>query len=161
YLHPGGPETGPGADRPVHGQRAHPPRRPGRGRARRVRWTQRSVHLDPHARLRIVVGLLRPVAGRGAGGGCARIALRAEWGGLLRVPRFGLSRRQPRAAGAHRGGAPRIAPGSGTFRERRRTMKFGLRYASLGRYSNGPAAVELAQAAEAAGFDSIWTVEHV
>ena len=30
-------------------------------------------------------------------------------------------------------------------------MKFGLRYASLGSYSNGPAAVELAQAAEAAG----------
>src|SRR5436309_2594856 len=40
-------------------------------------------------------------------------------------------------------------------------MKFGLRYASLGRYANGPAALELAQAAEAAGFDSIWTVEHV
>ncbi len=40
-------------------------------------------------------------------------------------------------------------------------MKFGLRYASLGRYGNGPAAVELARAAEAAGFDSIWTVEHV
>lgn len=40
-------------------------------------------------------------------------------------------------------------------------MKFGLRYASLGRYSNGLAAVEVAQAAEAAGFDSIWTVEHV
>jgi len=40
-------------------------------------------------------------------------------------------------------------------------MRFGLRYASLGRYSNGAAAVELAQAAEAAGFDSIWTVEHV
>jgi probable F420-dependent oxidoreductase len=40
-------------------------------------------------------------------------------------------------------------------------MKFGLRYASLGRYSHGPAAIELAQAAEAAGFDSIWTVEHV
>ena len=40
-------------------------------------------------------------------------------------------------------------------------MKFGLRYASLGRYGNGPAAVELAQAAEAAGFESIWTVEHV
>jgi probable F420-dependent oxidoreductase len=40
-------------------------------------------------------------------------------------------------------------------------MKFGLRYASLGRYANGPAAVELAQAAEAAGFDSLWTVEHV
>jgi probable F420-dependent oxidoreductase len=40
-------------------------------------------------------------------------------------------------------------------------VKFGLRYASLGRYSSGPAAVELAQAAEAAGFDSLWTVEHV
>ena len=40
-------------------------------------------------------------------------------------------------------------------------MKFGLRYASLGRYANGPAAIELAQAAEEAGFDSIWTVEHV
>ena len=40
-------------------------------------------------------------------------------------------------------------------------MKFGLRYASLGWYSHGAAAVELAQAAEAAGFESIWTVEHV
>jgi probable F420-dependent oxidoreductase len=40
-------------------------------------------------------------------------------------------------------------------------MKFGLRYASLGRYADGPDAVELAQAAEAAGFDSLWTVEHV
>src|SRR5260370_34337912 len=40
-------------------------------------------------------------------------------------------------------------------------MKFGLRYASLGRYASGPAAVERAQAAEAAGFDWIWTVEHV
>jgi len=50
-------------------------------------------------------------------------------------------------------------------RERRytgpRAMKFGLRYANLGRYVNGEAAVELAQAAETAGFDSIWTVEHV
>jgi probable F420-dependent oxidoreductase len=40
-------------------------------------------------------------------------------------------------------------------------MVFGLRYASLGRYASGPAAVELAQAAEAAGFESMWTVEHV
>ena len=31
-------------------------------------------------------------------------------------------------------------------------MKFGSRYASLGRYRQGSAAVELAQAAEAAGF---------
>jgi probable F420-dependent oxidoreductase len=40
-------------------------------------------------------------------------------------------------------------------------MKFGLRYASLGRYVDGPRAVELAQAAEAAGFESIWTIDHV
>jgi probable F420-dependent oxidoreductase len=40
-------------------------------------------------------------------------------------------------------------------------MKFGLRYASLGRYADGDAAVALAQAAEAAGFDSIWTIDHV
>jgi probable F420-dependent oxidoreductase len=40
-------------------------------------------------------------------------------------------------------------------------VKFGLRYASLGQYASGPAAVELAQAAEAAGFESLWTVEHV
>src|SRR5262245_16434037 len=40
-------------------------------------------------------------------------------------------------------------------------MKFGLRYANLGRYVDGPRAVELAQAAEAAGVDSIWTVEEV
>ena len=40
-------------------------------------------------------------------------------------------------------------------------MKFGLRYANLGTYTDGRAAVELAQAAEAAGFDSIWTIEHV
>jgi alkanesulfonate monooxygenase SsuD/methylene tetrahydromethanopterin reductase-like flavin-dependent oxidoreductase (luciferase family) len=37
-------------------------------------------------------------------------------------------------------------------------MKFGVRYANLGRYVDGRAAVELAQAAEAAGFDSIWTL---
>ncbi|HYE91451.1 MAG TPA: LLM class F420-dependent oxidoreductase [Terriglobales bacterium] len=40
-------------------------------------------------------------------------------------------------------------------------MKFGLRYANLGRYTSGAAAIELAQAAEEAGFESIWTVEHV
>jgi probable F420-dependent oxidoreductase len=40
-------------------------------------------------------------------------------------------------------------------------MKFGLRYGNLGRYVDGPAAIELAQAAEAAGFESIWTIEHV
>jgi probable F420-dependent oxidoreductase len=40
-------------------------------------------------------------------------------------------------------------------------MLFGLRYANLGRYTAGPPAVELAQAAEEAGFESIWTIEHV
>ncbi|HET7343078.1 MAG TPA: LLM class F420-dependent oxidoreductase [Methylomirabilota bacterium] len=40
-------------------------------------------------------------------------------------------------------------------------MKFGLRYCNLGRYADGPAAAELAQAAEEAGFESLWTVEHV
>ena len=40
-------------------------------------------------------------------------------------------------------------------------MKFGLRYANTGRYVDPTAAVELAQAGEEAGFESIWTVEHV
>lgn len=40
-------------------------------------------------------------------------------------------------------------------------MKFGLRYANTGPWGQGPAAVEIAQAAEEAGFESIWTVEHV
>jgi probable F420-dependent oxidoreductase len=40
-------------------------------------------------------------------------------------------------------------------------MKFGLRYANTGPYVEAGRAVELAQAGEAAGFESIWTVEHV
>jgi len=39
-------------------------------------------------------------------------------------------------------------------------MKFGLRYCNTGRYVDPAHAVELAQAAEAAGFESVWTVEH-
>lgn len=39
-------------------------------------------------------------------------------------------------------------------------MKFGLRYCNTGRYVDGARAVELAQAAEEAGFESMWTVEH-
>lgn len=39
-------------------------------------------------------------------------------------------------------------------------MKFGLRYCNTGRYVDPKEAVALAQAAEAAGFESIWTVEH-
>jgi probable F420-dependent oxidoreductase len=39
-------------------------------------------------------------------------------------------------------------------------MKFGLRYCNTGEYVDPAKAVELAQAAEAAGFESIWTVEH-
>ncbi len=39
-------------------------------------------------------------------------------------------------------------------------MKFGLRYCNAGRYTDAAPAVELVQAAETAGFDSVWTVEH-
>lgn len=39
-------------------------------------------------------------------------------------------------------------------------MKFGLRYCNTGRYVDPRQAVALAQAAEAAGFESLWTVEH-
>jgi len=39
-------------------------------------------------------------------------------------------------------------------------MKFGLRYCNTGDYVDAAKAVELAQAGEAAGFESIWTVEH-
>jgi probable F420-dependent oxidoreductase len=40
-------------------------------------------------------------------------------------------------------------------------MKFGLTHGNIGRFSEPGPAVELAQAAERAGFDSLWTVEHV
>jgi probable F420-dependent oxidoreductase len=39
-------------------------------------------------------------------------------------------------------------------------MKFGLRYCNTGRYTDPARAVELIQAAEEAGFESAWTVEH-
>jgi probable F420-dependent oxidoreductase len=39
-------------------------------------------------------------------------------------------------------------------------MKFGLRYCNTGAYVDPAKAVELAQAAESAGFESMWTVEH-
>ena len=39
-------------------------------------------------------------------------------------------------------------------------MKFGLRYCNTGRFVDPVNAVELVQAAEAAGFESAWTVEH-
>lgn len=39
-------------------------------------------------------------------------------------------------------------------------MKFALRYCNTGRYTDAKEAVALAQAAEAAGFESLWTVEH-
>jgi probable F420-dependent oxidoreductase len=39
-------------------------------------------------------------------------------------------------------------------------MKFGIRYCNTGRYVDPGQAVELVQAAEAAGFESAWTVEH-
>ena len=39
-------------------------------------------------------------------------------------------------------------------------MKFGVRYCNTGRYVEPANAVELVQAAEEAGFESAWTVEH-
>ena len=39
-------------------------------------------------------------------------------------------------------------------------MKFALRYCNTGRYADPADAVELLQAAEEAGFESAWTVEH-
>src|SRR5215510_13898868 len=39
-------------------------------------------------------------------------------------------------------------------------MKFGLWFGNTGRYVDPSNAVALAQAAEAAGFESLWTVEH-
>ncbi len=39
-------------------------------------------------------------------------------------------------------------------------MKFGLRYCNTGRYVDPQRAIELAQAGEEAGFESLWTVEH-
>src|SRR5204863_537451 len=42
----------------------------------------------------------------------------------------------------------------------RTPMKFGLRYCNTARYVDPKEAVLLAQAAEAAGFESLWTVEH-
>ncbi len=40
-------------------------------------------------------------------------------------------------------------------------MKFAITFANVGRLAHPEPAVEFAQAAEAAGFESIWTVEHV
>lgn len=40
-------------------------------------------------------------------------------------------------------------------------MRFGLMFANTGRFATGSGARAIGQAAEAAGFDSLWTVEHV
>jgi probable F420-dependent oxidoreductase len=40
-------------------------------------------------------------------------------------------------------------------------MRFGIVFANTMRWSAGPGALEAAKAAEAAGFESVWTVEHV
>lgn len=40
-------------------------------------------------------------------------------------------------------------------------MKFGIIFANTGPCAHGPAAAEFARAAEVAGFESLWTVEHV
>lgn len=40
-------------------------------------------------------------------------------------------------------------------------MKFAIIFANTGPFADGAAAASMAQAAEAAGFESLWTVEHV
>ena len=40
-------------------------------------------------------------------------------------------------------------------------MKFGIAFANAGLFSDGPTAAACAQAIEGAGFESVWTVEHV
>jgi probable F420-dependent oxidoreductase len=40
-------------------------------------------------------------------------------------------------------------------------MKFGIAFANTGPFTETARAIEFAQAAEAAGFESLWTVEHV
>jgi len=40
-------------------------------------------------------------------------------------------------------------------------MKFGVVYANTGPFSTGAGAASFASAAEAAGFESVWTVEHI
>ena len=40
-------------------------------------------------------------------------------------------------------------------------MKFGIAFANTGPFAGGSGAAMLGRAAEAAGFDSVWTVEHV
>ena len=40
-------------------------------------------------------------------------------------------------------------------------MKFGIAFANTGLFVSGRGAARLAQSAEAAGFDSLWTVEHI
>jgi len=40
-------------------------------------------------------------------------------------------------------------------------MKFGIAFANTMHFATGPGALELGRSAEAAGFDSLWTVEHI
>ena len=40
-------------------------------------------------------------------------------------------------------------------------MKFGVAFANIGAFVEPVAAIRLAQAAESAGFESVWTVDHV
>ncbi|MBT7429919.1 MAG: LLM class F420-dependent oxidoreductase, partial [Ilumatobacter sp.] len=40
-------------------------------------------------------------------------------------------------------------------------MKFGIAFANTMTFTSGAGAIELAKAAEGAGFESLWTVEHI
>src|SRR5437870_6726139 len=77
--------------------------------------------------------------------------------------------RPPRPAGRHRAhrGVPRLGPVRLADRRAHRgvgrvcMMKFGLFGINMGPCSDPVTAVRVAQAAEAAGFESVWTGEHI
>ena len=58
-----------------------------------------------------------------------------------------------------------LTPAVGVVQTGRRTgmesMRFGVAFANIGAYVEPVEAIRLAQAAEGAGFESIWTVDHV
>src|ERR1039458_2785580 len=67
--------------------------------------------------------------------------------------------------GMPRASCPRLSSAIGTLKNGGGTamdpMKFGVAFANIGSFVDPDEAIRLAQAAEAAGFESIWTVDHV
>ena len=91
-VHGRGAAPGAGADRLLHGQRPHHPRRAGGGRPHRLRRAERALHLGEDAAGPRLVGVLRQAPERRPRGGHAGRRLRPERRGLppphrLRPPR--------------------------------------------------------------------------